>query len=100
MCRHCALIRAASALATDDPRSVTQTFAMWTATAPPSGFVWGYDSRSTTENYEQWLAAEAAEDSATPPTAADTEVETTGVPSVVPVVWSWYDPAVPTREPP
>lgn len=58
---------------------------MWTAAAPPEGFVWGYDSRSTTENYEQWVAWS---ESPTPPPTEE------GVPSVGEIVLSWYDSGI------
>jgi len=77
-----------------DPRSVTETFAMWTASVPPAGFVWGYDTRSTTETYEQWLTA-SSEDATE--MMADTVTEAAGVPSVNPddaSVQSWYDQGI------
>lgn len=70
-----------------DPRSVTETFEMWTAAAPPKGFTWGYDSRSTTECYERWVASEAGDEAPPPPPST----EAAGVPSVTDTVYSWYD---------
>jgi hypothetical protein len=64
---------------------------MWLAAAP-AGFTWGYDSRSTTENYEQWLASEASKmmelEAMKVP---ETPSWASGVPSVGPNVLSWYD---------
>jgi len=72
-----------------DPRSVTETLAMYTA-APPEGFTWGYDTRSTTETYEQYLEAKASEEAA-PPSAAMEQV------AVVP---SMSDTVLKTAAPP
>ena len=59
-----------------DARSVTQSFAMWEATAPPDGFTWGYDTRYA-EMYEQ-----------------EANKPVVGVPSVGGSVWSWFDSGV------
>jgi len=77
-----------------DPRSVTETFEMYMAAAPPAGFVWGYDTRSTTENYEQWVTSQAAADTAPAPPPPPTATAAAGVPSVGETVLSWYDAGV------
>jgi hypothetical protein len=76
-----------------DPRSTTQTFAMWAAAQPPEGFTWGYDTRVTTEEYEQWRAAEVGELPQPSSTSAADE-EAVGVPSVGETVLSWYDSGI------
>jgi len=77
-----------------DPRSVTETFEMWTATAPPAGFTWGYDSRSTTENYVQWLTSVDGGDAPATEGRVEATGASTGIPSVTPSVYSWYDAGV------
>jgi len=77
-----------------DPRSVTETFAMWTAAAPPAGFTWGYDSRSTTETYAEYLAWSAEGAEAGAEAGATAAQPAAGMPSVGDIVLSWYDSGV------